>query len=205
MRRESLAVLLSIVGMLGMAVSVVPAIFAHYRISSIYYRTTPPSPEELSGLGLLAFGADVAVAIFAMTAITGFLHMAHVKKVRILGVLLMLAGLLMLLGSPFASIALQPSTTISEGVVIIDRNSLFGGTFEPSRIRVLLGINSTVTWTVDRNSIHPDVIASDTAVFNSGLIAQGSSWSYTFRSPGLYGYHSVIHPWMTGMVEVVQV
>jgi plastocyanin len=45
-------------------------------------------------------------------------------------------------------------------------------------------------------------VTSDTSLFDSGYIAAGGSWTYTFTSTGTYRYHCTYHSWMAGIVVV---
>lgn len=73
--------------------------------------------------------------------------------------------------------------------------------FNPEVITVVVGVNNTVTWTNNDNTIH--TITSDNGSFGSGLLNSGDKWSFTFTTPGTYGYHCSIHTWMTGTVRVL--
>ncbi len=73
--------------------------------------------------------------------------------------------------------------------------------FAPQNIKVVVGVNSTVTW-VSR-SISYDTVTSRTGVFDSGPVPPGGTFEFTFTSPGVYDYYCVYHPWMTGTVTVV--
>ena len=72
--------------------------------------------------------------------------------------------------------------------------------FTPNTITVVLGVNSTVVWT--NNDSSPHTVTSDGGTFNSGNMAPGQTYSYTFTAPGTYAYHCTYHPWMTGTVIV---
>ena len=72
--------------------------------------------------------------------------------------------------------------------------------FEPSTVKVVIGVNNTVIWMNEDSDWHD--VHSDTGVFYSGMIQPGSSWTYTFTSSGTYPYHCDPHPWMTGTVIV---
>jgi len=72
--------------------------------------------------------------------------------------------------------------------------------YSPATITVVIGTNNTVTWTNDDISIHT-VTANDNS-FNSGDIAPGASFTFTFTTPGTYPYHCVYHSWMSGTVVV---
>jgi plastocyanin len=39
-------------------------------------------------------------------------------------------------------------------------------------------------------------------VFDSDLMAAGDSFEFTFSSQGKEDYYCIVHPWMTGSVEV---
>jgi plastocyanin len=72
--------------------------------------------------------------------------------------------------------------------------------FDPATITIVVGVNNTVTWTNNDNTLH--TITSDSGSFGSGLLNSGDRWSYTFTTAGTYGYHCSIHSWMTGTVIV---
>ncbi|HME18404.1 MAG TPA: DUF1404 family protein [Nitrososphaerales archaeon] len=73
--------------------------------------------------------------------------------------------------------------------------------YSPQQIRVVLGVNNTVTWA--SRSISYDSVTSRTGAFDSGPIPPGGSFTFTFEAPGAYYYYCVYHPWMTGEVVVV--
>ncbi len=73
--------------------------------------------------------------------------------------------------------------------------------FTPQTIKVVLGVNATVTW-VSR-SISYDTVTDRGGSFSSGPIAPGGTFSYTFTSPGDFAYYCQYHPWMTGEVVVL--
>ncbi len=73
--------------------------------------------------------------------------------------------------------------------------------FTPQTIRVVVGVNATVTWM--SRSISYDTVTDRGGSFGSGPIAPGGSFSYIFTSPGIYSYYCQYHPWMTGTVIVL--
>lgn len=73
--------------------------------------------------------------------------------------------------------------------------------YAPQNIRVVIGVNSTVMWL--SHSVSYDTVTENTGLFDSGVIAPGGSFTYTFTSPGVFGYHCVFHPWMVGTVTVM--
>ncbi len=72
--------------------------------------------------------------------------------------------------------------------------------YSPPTLKVVLGANATVTW-VSR-SISYDTVTDRSGAFDSGPIAPGGTFTYTFTAPGNYDYYCVYHPWMTGTVVV---
>ncbi|MEO9363674.1 MAG: hypothetical protein ABI348_07220 [Nitrososphaera sp.] len=95
-----------------------------------------------------------------------------------------------------------------------------GKNFEPSTIKVVIGVNNTVRWTnndelpswvvADNPGVDPDFAAA--TQFASGiayenatdsLLQPGQSFEFTFNRPGEIHYHDIIHPWMQGTVIVL--
>ena len=75
--------------------------------------------------------------------------------------------------------------------------------FAPASITVKAG--QTVTWTNEDNVAH--TVTADTASADapaSQSLAQGASYSFTFKNAGTYAYHCQIHPSMKGTVTVTQ-
>ncbi|MDG6900613.1 MAG: cupredoxin domain-containing protein [Nitrososphaerota archaeon] len=72
--------------------------------------------------------------------------------------------------------------------------------FTPNSITVVIGVNNTVTWTNNDNS--PHTVTADGGSFDSGNLAPGATFSFTFTTAGTYKYHCVYHPWMTATVVV---
>ncbi len=61
-------------------------------------------------------------------------------------------------------------------------------------------VGTTVMWTNDDAMVHT-VTAVD-GKFDSGMMAEGDTWSYTFDTPGEYEYLCSPHPWMRAKVIV---
>ncbi|HEX7017570.1 MAG TPA: cupredoxin family copper-binding protein [Patescibacteria group bacterium] len=72
--------------------------------------------------------------------------------------------------------------------------------FAPAHIEVKVG--QTVTW-VNQDQV-PHTVTSDTGEFDSGQMANGASFSFTFSEAGTYHYHCQLHPAMTGQITVTQ-
>ncbi|MBI2411574.1 MAG: cupredoxin domain-containing protein [Candidatus Kerfeldbacteria bacterium] len=71
--------------------------------------------------------------------------------------------------------------------------------FTPASLTIAAG--STVTWTNNDSSTHT-VTSTDGGDLNSGNLAQGDTYEFTFDTPGTYTYRCNIHTSMTGTVIV---
>ena len=78
--------------------------------------------------------------------------------------------------------------------------------WDPAEVTVDVG--GEVTWTVDDAAAHtvtsgtPSDADSVGAIFDSSLILQGTSFSWTFEEAGTVDYFCIVHPWMQGVVIV---
>jgi plastocyanin len=82
----------------------------------------------------------------------------------------------------------------TEGNQVVMRNL----SFEPATITVSAG--DTVTWTNEDSTSH--TVTADGGEFDSGSLANGDSFSFTFETAGTIAYHCSIHPTMEGTVVV---
>lgn len=82
---------------------------------------------------------------------------------------------------------------------------MVGESFSPSSLQVEVG--TTVTWENDSDLIHTVTSGSDREhdeKFNSGDVAPGETYSYTFNEIGSFDYFCIPHPGMQGNVTVVE-
>lgn len=70
--------------------------------------------------------------------------------------------------------------------------------FSPATLTITAG--DTVTWTNEDQLEH--TATSTAGAFDSGLLGQGESYSFTFTTPGTYAYLCTPHPSMTGQIVV---
>ena len=74
----------------------------------------------------------------------------------------------------------------------------------PYEINVAIG--ATVSWSNDDSAAHTvtsgTVDAGVTGVFDSSLFMAGDVYEFTFDETGTYDYFCMVHPWMTGIVNV---
>lgn len=72
-------------------------------------------------------------------------------------------------------------------------------TFDNAELTVPVG--TTVTW-VNQDDIPHTVVADDKKTFRSKVLDTDETFSFTFTTPGTFGYFCSIHPHMTGKIVV---
>ena len=77
--------------------------------------------------------------------------------------------------------------------------SITGFDFTPDNQTIEIG--TTIRWTNNDPVSHS--ATSDNGVFDSGLLANGEQFSYTFNATGVYPYHCTPHPSMMDTITVV--
>lgn len=91
---------------------------------------------------------------------------------------------------------------VSAGIALAQSNSsavtISDFQFTPASVQVAQG--TTVNWTNNGPTNH--TTTSDTGVWDSGSLAAGKSFSFTFNTPGTFAYHCAIHPSMKGTITV---
>lgn len=70
--------------------------------------------------------------------------------------------------------------------------------FNPATVTVAVG--TTVNWVNNDSASH--TVTSDTGIFESGSLAKGGTYSFTFANAGTYKYHCSVHSSMKGTVIV---
>lgn len=90
--------------------------------------------------------------------------------------------------------------TIRTATVTIQQSARTLGTaaFVPNPVTV--SVSGVVTWLNTDSSTHDMV--SDAGLWDSGRMAAGTSYAFTFSSKGSFPYHCSIHPGMVGTVVV---
>ena len=130
----------------------------------------------------------------------------HVGPPR--GVLLVLGLVAIVVGGALAGefiFGLQPgiptvaaaSGTVTMPLGVGSDTSL---TYSPATVVVIIGQNNTVNF-VNKDTA-PHTVTADDGSFDSGNIAVGANWTYTFTTPGTFHYHCSYHNWMHGTVIV---
>ena len=68
-----------------------------------------------------------------------------------------------------------------------------------------VAIGATVSWINDDSAAHTvtsGLPATPDGVFDSSLFMAGAVYEFTFDDAGTYDYYCMVHPWMTGIVNV---
>lgn len=97
--------------------------------------------------------------------------------------------------TPAAQTPSASSSTENTEVSVSIKNFLFN----PSTLSVKTG--TKVTWT-NNDAIAHTITSDSGSLLNSGAIAPGQSFSFTFTAPGSVSYHCAIHPMMKGSITV---
>ncbi len=124
------------------------------------------------------------------------------KKYLLLGIIAASLALMMGCSGGYGSPATK--TTTATGPTTTTQASggntvtISGFAFSPATLNVAVG--TKVTWTNKDGTTH--TVSSDTNAFNSGNLADGASYSYTFNTAGTYAYHCAIHTYMKGTIVV---
>jgi len=93
------------------------------------------------------------------------------------------------------------SSSSSTAPTATDKVSITNFSFSPASITVKKG--SAVTWT-NNDSVTHTVTADSGTGPNSGDLAPGKTYSFTYNSTGTFAYHCSIHTDMHGSVTVTQ-
>jgi plastocyanin len=104
---------------------------------------------------------------------------------------LAVVGAILLVGALGAGPASAADVTVQQ---------VTGNLFSPASVTIDVG--DTVTW-VNADAVAPHTVTANDSSFDSGLMANGATYSRTFTSPGTYAYRCTFHP--PGMVGTVTV
>ena len=100
--------------------------------------------------------------------------------------------------SPVPSPSPAPSGSTATVTIPTNARTLGTGGFVPNPTTVAQGM--AVTW-ANTDSTNHDIV-SDTGIWDSGRVAAGDSFRFTFTARGTFPYHCSIHPGMTGTIVV---
>lgn len=97
----------------------------------------------------------------------------------------------------------QPTPTPAPGyaqAVLITDNSNGSYGFTPAKLTIRVG--TTVTWKNMSSTPHT-VTSDDGTTFDSGTLAVGGIFHFTFKTAGTFSYHCNIHPYMRSVIVAV--
>lgn len=127
----------------------------------------------------------------------------NTNKSIIIGIVFLLALVaiyFLIYGNPYANNYGTPpannNSTTTQTNIGTNAVSIKNFVFSPSTLTIPKG--TTVTWTNEDSTAHE--IKSNT--FNSSLLSQGGSFSFTFDQVGTFNYSCAIHPSMQGKIIV---
>ena len=100
-----------------------------------------------------------------------------------------------------AAAASKASTTTAKTTAAATKEVMIENyKYSPAALTVAVG--DTVKWTNMDTAPHTVTVTSGPVKFNSGNLAKGESFSYTFKTAGTYKYYCAVHPDMTASVTV---
>jgi glucose/arabinose dehydrogenase/plastocyanin len=102
------------------------------------------------------------------------------------------------IGAPNPTVNSVTEISIFARTVAPNTVSIMNFAFQPATLTINPG--DTVTWVNNDTAAHTST--SDTGVWDSGTLASGQSFSFTFTSPGSFPYHCEFHPGMLGTIVV---
>jgi plastocyanin len=97
----------------------------------------------------------------------------------------------------------QEQQDSSEVSIVPGSSSLTDDAYEPNPVRISVG--DTVTWTNDDLQPHTATSgenANPDGRFDSGIMAPGATFDFSFTEPGEYPYFCLLHPNQVGTVIV---
>jgi plastocyanin len=92
----------------------------------------------------------------------------------------------------------QPAETTAAPAPASGAVRIAGFAFDPGSLRAEAG--QSVTWTNQDDA--PHTVTADDGAFDSGNLAGGEEFSFTFDQAGTFAYHCNIHQSMKGTVTV---
>ncbi len=125
------------------------------------------------------------------------------RKATIVASSVMIITLVAYFGAVAISLGAAPSQQHEQSVTIYIDESLVSWGYSPQSIRVVIGVNNTVTW-VSRSISFDTVTGTNDSSLASSPIAPGQLFIFTFSQPGTYPYYCINHPWMRASVTVMR-
>jgi plastocyanin len=103
----------------------------------------------------------------------------------------------------------EPSLPSGDITVVVNASTMGSGAFAPNPFTESFATRATVIWVNADQTMSAygtsgttHHLISDTGVFDSGTLAPGKAFSFTFAAAGTYTYHCSLHPTMVGTVTI---
>jgi plastocyanin len=120
------------------------------------------------------------------------------KKYFAVVAILAIVSTLLLGCNGYGSPNTTPASTTATAPIPATTVTISNFAFTPATLTVKVG--TTVVWTNKDSTAH--TVTADDGTFNSGNVAPGATYSYTFAKAGTVVYHCAIHTYMKGTVIV---
>ncbi len=140
-------------------------------------------------------------AIHATDMLASFRYVGHRRRATIVASLVIIMTLVAYFGVVAVSLSAASSQQHQQSVTVYIDESFVSWQYSPQSIRVVMGVNNTVTW-VSRSISFDTVTGTNDSSFSSSPIAPGQGFIFTFYQPGTYPYYCIYHLWMRGSVTV---
>ena len=114
------------------------------------------------------------------------------------------------LDSPQAITAVEAAALPMELLISLPTGSGVPGCDETNECflpyNVSIGVGATITWSNDDTAAHTVtsgiVAEGPDGLFDSSMFMSGTTFEFTFNDAGTYDYFCMVHPWMTGIINV---
>lgn len=103
---------------------------------------------------------------------------------------------------PTSNMDMKSGTSASSTPEATNSVSIANFAFSPAAITVKKGV--TVTWTNNDSTTHTVTEMDNLEGPNSGNVAPGKTYTFTYNTTGTFKYRCSIHPSMTGAVTVTE-
>jgi plastocyanin len=139
--------------------------------------------------------------------------LSRILVIVILVIVIAIAAVSVLYISSLGSTASNCDTTSTANTNSAIQISIISGAYNqanapgynPDKVTLVLGVNSTVVWK-NNDSVHHTVTTSSApsgASFSSGDIPPGTCFAHIFITVGTYKYYCTYHAWMIGEIVVL--
>ena len=173
---------------------------SHGAYESLPYALKSLTPEDMIFLGFLVICSEIGIAISSVMLIINVFKRYYKRQMRRFMIIVVIIAI-MLFFVYYTSTSVHSDESKAKIIINTTLPYVCGSErFQPTIIRVIIGVNSTITW----KNISPftQSIISMNGSFSSGPIPPGDKWTYTFTKPGIYKYRNGFYPWSQGIVIV---